>query len=410
MTDCRGPDVVVMSALRHNPIGRVGALPARRGMMVIYGVIALTALLMFVSLAVDFGRVTVAKTELCRAADAAGRYAATGLSINPSTARSRAKLAAADNKVDGASLVLVDSDIELGTWDSSSGSFTALSGSAESGANAVRITAARTKAKGNPIPLTFARVLGLSDCNVSAITICTATNNSLGAFSGLSSVTMGNNTFFGSYNSSTTTSPSQVGSTGKSGVSTNGVLDAGNNSTVDGNVILGPSASVSGLTIDGNTIHAPTNLAIPSMPSWSPGTNPGSVPLNYTVNSNTTLNGGTYWFNSLTVNASLRFSGPSTVYVNGNVALSGSMMPTSLTPSDLKVYQYGAHTFGDGSSNGMNIVAQIVAPYSAFSAKNNLEVRGSAVFDSINVKNNAEFYGDEATGATSGGTTVSTVR
>jgi hypothetical protein len=379
-------------------------------MLVIYVVIMMTALVMVVSLAVDFGRVTCAKTELRRAADAAARYGATGLSTSPSTARSRAKLAAADNTVDGTPLILVDSDIELGTWNASTGSFSALSGASESGANALRITAARTSAKGNPISLAFTRVLGQTGCDVRAISICSATSNSLGAFAGLSGVSAGNNTFFGSYNSSTTPNPTQASSTGKSGLSSNGAIDAGNNSDLDGDAILGPSASVSGLTIDGQTTHSGSNLAVPAMPVWSPGTNPGTIPQNYTVNSNTTLNGGTYWFTSLTVNATLQFSSPVTLYVNGDVDLSASIKPTSLKPSDLKIFQYGARTFGDPAGNGLDIVAQIVAPYSAFSAKNNLKIRGSAIFGSIYVKNNAEFYGDEASGNTNGKKTVVTVR
>src|SRR5437016_1690789 len=51
----------------------------RRGITLIYAMFAMAALMGVVSLAVDLGRVTVAKTQLCRLADVAAMYGARGL-------------------------------------------------------------------------------------------------------------------------------------------------------------------------------------------------------------------------------------------------------------------------------------------------------------------------------------------
>src|SRR5204862_504460 len=72
--------------------------------------------------------------------DAAARAGCTGLQVSPAEVRIRAKAIAASNTVNGAPLTLLDSDIELGTWEPVGKTFALLSGAAESTANAVRVT------------------------------------------------------------------------------------------------------------------------------------------------------------------------------------------------------------------------------------------------------------------------------
>src|SRR3954470_2328813 len=95
----------------------------------VYAIVTMTALMAFISLAVDLGRVQLVKTELLRAADAAARYGVTGLP-NVTNAQNRAIAAANDNTADGSPVVISASDIEFGTWDVTTGTFTVLSGSA----------------------------------------------------------------------------------------------------------------------------------------------------------------------------------------------------------------------------------------------------------------------------------------
>jgi hypothetical protein len=353
--------------------------------------------------------VQLAKTELRRTADAAARYGATGLSINPATVRSRAKTSASENTVDGTSLTLVDADIELGSWNSSTQTFTVLTGSAENSATAVRINAARSSTKGNPIPLLFARVMGVTSCSITASTVTVANSNYAGAFVGFSGIDVKNNTYIGSYNSSVSTSPSQATSNQHASVSSNALASAGG-ATLDGNLILGPAGSNSGFTVSGTTVALSTAIARTASPAWSPGINPGSVPQNYSVSGTTTLPGGTYWFTSLAVSGTLRFSSPAILYVNGNVDLSGTLEPTSMVPRDLKIYQIGTHTFGDSNGNGINLTAAVYAPNSAFNAKNNLTFCGCGIFDTITAKNNSEFYYDEDLGNATGTPSISMVK
>src|SRR6266542_5733015 len=109
-------------------------LRPRRGISLIYVAIGGVAFFCMASLAVDYGRVQLAKTELRRAADAASRAGAAGLG-NWQTARDLAAQYALANNVDGTPLVLDTSggiginDILFGTWDEVSKTFTTLAGS-----------------------------------------------------------------------------------------------------------------------------------------------------------------------------------------------------------------------------------------------------------------------------------------
>lgn len=109
----------------------------------------------FTSLSIDYGTVQLCRMQLQTGVDAAALAGATGLAVSPAEARSRAKLTAAANPVGGRPLVLLDSDIELGTWNATLRTFTVLTGSAESQANSVRIKGQLTDARGTSVPLPF---------------------------------------------------------------------------------------------------------------------------------------------------------------------------------------------------------------------------------------------------------------
>lgn len=144
----------------------------RRGGMLIYITVGLLSLCALASLAVDFGRAQLVKTELQCATDAAARQAAANLQSGYTTATAKAMEVAAYNKANGTSVVLdANNDIEFGVWDTTTRTFTPLSGSARNSATAVRITAHRTAARGNAVPTAFARLLGIPTLDVKVTAI-----------------------------------------------------------------------------------------------------------------------------------------------------------------------------------------------------------------------------------------------
>jgi hypothetical protein len=365
----------------------------RRGTVLIWVSVAMIVFVGFVSLAVDLGRLRLVKNQLQFTADAAARYAAQGLADG--TTAAKAISVAASNLVDGTAQVIQNTDVVTGTW--SNGAFTP----GGSSPNAVKVTAYRTAARGTAVKVWWGGLMGKSSADVSAFAIATATFAQPAGFIGYGSVTLKNNTFFGSYNSATNTHPTESNAASNAYVGSNGTIAGGNNNTLQGNAILGPAGAVSNLSVTGSTQTRTTPLTPPTMPAWSP-VNPTS----YVVLTNTVLPGGTYWYNSLTINAHLTFSGPATVYVNGDVIVAANLAPASGVPADLTIYQFGAHTFGDTAINGMNVTARVIAPGSDFVANNNLTFAGSGLFNTITAKNNADFFYDSQLGPSGNGSVV----
>lgn len=121
----------------------------------------MVSLLAIASLAVDWGRVQVAKSQLRAAADAASRAAAQELPNGVNPAINAAVAAAADNKVDTTSLTLIaNQDVELGFWNTNTKTFTKYTGVNRSSANAVRVIARRTAARNTAVPTVFASIIG----------------------------------------------------------------------------------------------------------------------------------------------------------------------------------------------------------------------------------------------------------
>ena len=141
----------------------------RRGTALIYLLVVMTALVAFASLAIDMGRVNAARTKAKAVTDFAARSAATGLA--DSTFSSRGIATAANNTIDGVSTTITASDIVPGIWNSSAKVFVPTYVSP----NAVKVTIRRTAADGNAIPLTFARLIGMNSCDVTATSIAYTT-------------------------------------------------------------------------------------------------------------------------------------------------------------------------------------------------------------------------------------------
>lgn len=357
----------------------------------------------FISLAVDYGRVQLVKTELRSAADAAARAAAGSLSSGTTAAQNAAVQIAGLNTADGRSVALnTATDVEFGMWDTSARTFTVLTGPAASAADAVRITARRTAANGNPVNLTLAPFIGRNTCDVRASGVARMLPGTPGGCVGLSSITVKNNALVASYDSSANPNPTPANARSNGALGSNGQITGGNNNTVRGAVNLGPAGSVSGFTVTGSTNTRATAMAAPTLPPWVPQMNPGGISQNYT-STGATLPAGAYWFTSLVVPKSkpLTFAGTSTLYVNGNIEINDLMASANLIPASLVVYQYGAGTFGDNKNN-LDVVAKVIAPGVSFSTKNNCTLRGWFVFDSIEFKNNGTVYCDEQLGNPNG--------
>jgi Flp pilus assembly protein TadG len=130
----------------------------RRGVAIIYMSIMLVTLSALCSLAVDFGRWEMCKTQLQRAADAAARSAAFQLANGASLAVNYATIVSWLNTVDAQNVLSnsnVTVNIQVLNWTSAT-NYTILSSGNYSTANAVRVTLTYN------VPLTFGSLVGIS--------------------------------------------------------------------------------------------------------------------------------------------------------------------------------------------------------------------------------------------------------
>ncbi|WP_428940772.1 pilus assembly protein TadG-related protein [Fontivita pretiosa] len=141
-------------------------------MAVIYLMFCLLVLVGLCSLAVDYGRVQLAKTELRAAADSAARAAAANIPNDSVSARQVGRSYATLNRADGRPVELdVSNDLKIGRWDPATRSFSELGGWQLSSANAVQVIARRSGARANALPMMFASLLGFDSIDVSAESI-----------------------------------------------------------------------------------------------------------------------------------------------------------------------------------------------------------------------------------------------
>jgi uncharacterized membrane protein len=94
-----------------------------RGSILVYVTILMSAIFAFASLAVDYARVQLAKTQALRTADAASRFAVLGLV--DSTYATKGIAVASQNSIDGTPVTLTAGNFVAGTWNSVSRTFTA---------------------------------------------------------------------------------------------------------------------------------------------------------------------------------------------------------------------------------------------------------------------------------------------
>jgi hypothetical protein len=369
----------------------------RPGAAIIYVVVMMPVLMGFASLAVDLGRVEAAKTELRCAADAAARYACTGISNG--TAVAKAIQAGADNKVDGTTLVIQNSDVSTGKW--ANGAFTA----GGTPTNAIRVTAGRTAARGNAVPLIFGILIGKSSCDVNATSVAYLSSSSSGngyGFFATGNVLLQNGPIvIDSYNAA---SGQYSGTTAenKATVASNGSILT-DNVTVDGNLQAGLGQTIShqngSFTVTGST------TSLTSSVSNTAPTMPGS---GYTSLSNVNVNSGqslslgtagqttTYYATNFNVasTATLNVNGPVVLYINGNFEIDGTMNVLNNLPANFSVMQLSSSgvTF-DGTHN---VYAHVDAPNSPLNINQAMNFFGTMVVGQMNVSGQVKLHDDES--------------
>lgn len=366
----------------------------RRGVVIYYMAGAMVTLCGVCSLAVDLGRVQLVKTELRRSADASARAAAAMLP-DATQATAAAVQYAASNNADGTPVVLVPAaDVEFGTWSGSPvKSFHVVTGSAITTANAVRVTARRTTARGNATPLLFAKVVGATSCDTSASAIAALISKPAMNVVGINGIQINGNDRIDSYDSALGSYGSQAPGSNVN-VASNGSVSLTGSSDVHGNVYYGAGSAPTG-PITGSTakLEEPLKYDPPVLPASY--TSHGAVSLS--GGKTLTLAAGNHYFTSLSMSGSttLNVTGPVKMYVQGAFSMDGnaSIAVAGNSPANLEINILGSSAVTLAKND---LYAMLYAPQSALIMSGNADLFGSVVAATIQMNGNNTIHYDQA--------------
>jgi hypothetical protein len=379
--------------------------------------VALVAFVVVASMAADYGRVQVVKTELRRGADAAARAGAAYLG-DYTTASAQAIALAGLNTADGQSIALTANDIEFGTWDSMARVFSPRVGTDRVNSNSIRVTARRTAATGNPVSLTFTGPLGMQNCDVKATAIASVAPTDF-VIVGLDYVIMAGNSTDGYWPSN----PSVKVNCGNLG--SNGDITCKGTSYIHGNAHPGIGHTVIGASnVFGATTPLNYVLSYPAAdPSpFSAANNDNNLLPTKAYNNGTkifdsgskayTIPAGTYVVKDFIVGSAsiITLSGPVVIYCYGTLDVKGNIFTYQSLARNFRLYMIPNPTTGaaPGSASlksGGEITAIFYAPLSDIVFGSSFDLYGQVIGKSIEMTGSSYIHYD-ASLATNGGLMV----
>ena len=358
------------------------------------------------SLAVDYGRAQVAKTELRRAADAAALAGATQLGLYTAVETAAVAYAGA-NTCDGQSVVLDKNlDLEYGDWNKYTRTFTVLPAAQKNSATALRVTCRRTTARGNALPLFFGKMVGAGTVDITASATAAVVPPGF-SMVGLDYISMKGNAS-ASYWSSTGDYTGNAGN-----IASNGNITSSGSSSITGTIWKTAGATVTGVSsLYTKTMPASLTYANPTLPSpYSLSYNDdGNITGQYNLVNGTKdfsagnnkvvyFAGGVYVFTNFYAHAgaTLYFNGPSTIYFSGTFQLDGKAVTTGSVSKNLTIIGTTINGSGPGNltvASASTLYATILAPQSNITLSGNGAIYGSIVGKSITMTGSSSVYYD----------------
>jgi len=140
----------------------------RRGATALLLAVMLIVLFAFLAFSIDLGNVFVARSQLQNAADAGALAAVQKLAEGYSSTDARnAAISFASKNEPHNGAVLVTGDVTIGTWNSSTRTFTATSSSP----NAIQVLVRRDGTNTPGVGMTFAQLFGINSAKVTASSV-----------------------------------------------------------------------------------------------------------------------------------------------------------------------------------------------------------------------------------------------
>jgi hypothetical protein len=391
--------------------------PRRRGTVLPLVAACLVVLLGFVVLAVDVGYLYVAASEAQTTADSGALAGASVLNdpVPAAVLETHATEAAQDLVVMNPVLrenVVDDAVIEVGHWEGTTQTFTAGDAGRAIRPNAVRVVAFR-----NEIRLFFAPVMGVHTSDVHREAVATVGSGKCLGIWGIEGITTDGGITTDSFDS--TRGPYGAGSINPNGdlcscqdIVLNGAFEI-NGDVMHGrgyeHIDHGNSGNVWGVIAEHvcGTIETEADFALAELNNDNASiglTANGNDPfksdtgwdLHLTSDDSITLTGGTYFFDSVRLagQATIRVTGPSVIYVNGNADFTGGgIVNVTADPANLLIYSAGSTMDVKGEAG---FYGAIFAPDTDVKVTGTSDYFGTLVSATLKISGDTDIHVDES--------------
>jgi hypothetical protein len=301
--------------------------------------------------------------------------------------------------------VLVSSDVELGHWNDNTRTFT----NGGTPVNAVRVTTRRDSNRGNTVGTFFGQLLGVTEVNITARATAMKLPDLLGAIAASGSISITGNVTIDSYDSTQGSyDPATAGD-----IVAGGDVSIGGNAEINGDV-RGETVSTSGNAETGDTSVSRRKVDYPSvdisdveenndndsLPLIEQGGQEYS-PLNSEGNFRLTagvayeIPPGVYLFNDLTLDgqSSLNISGPTDIYLTGDLDTSGgNVINSTQDPNNLRIFMTGGTATLSASVDWYGL---LYAPDSEIIINGTADIYGAIIGENVTVSGTGDIHFDE---------------
>ncbi|MEX2120484.1 MAG: TadG family pilus assembly protein [Pirellulales bacterium] len=391
---------------------------ARRGTVTVLAAILMAVFLALVAFSVDVGYIVHARTDLQRTTDAIALAAAQHLP-NEAAASAAAIQMSIDYNIANASLpcTLDPADVVFGYWDDDDAVFHTPP-PAKRSVNAVRITMRRTEASGSPLTLFFAPVLGVDSANVEADATAMSDRGLCGPLIGIEYVSVPGtprtdsyDSVEGAYNAATAGHEAGLCSDGPISVEGTALVQGSARAGKGYDVTITGSATVTGeigsrlKPLNMPPVDASQAAIVNDNASLPPVKKGNSWVSLVDGSGNFLLDGtkvydmppGTYYFNNFTLEGQsvLNLSGPTTIYVTGDMRRAGGTFVNNNTQIAANLQFLMTGGTADITSNN-DFYGLIYGPNTAITIDGAADMFGAAIGRTLTMTGGGEVHYDES--------------
>jgi hypothetical protein len=343
----------------------------------------------FGALALDLGYANFARTQVHAAADASAISGAISLMNEEADTEivNNAVQWGEENYVGRIDVVITPADVKRGTWDGAAWS---------DNANGWDVW---VRAHTEEATSFLSRIWGADPLDSQAVSIARVLPPTICTVIGLDTAEVGGNGNVYGYDSSIDLDPANAPDPAAGVCSNQVTVDVFGNAVIDANVRpgIGGEVDITGnAEVTGNTTALPVELDYPSMnpptsvPNWPYATSIGS-----TTNVNVTPGEYKITSSNLSINAQAKFtvSGPTTIYVNGDVTINGQgFVNTTSDPANLKIIVVGDHDVR--VNGGSDFYGMIYAPNADVDVLGNADFYGAIISSDVDFSGTGDIYMD----------------